>query len=247
MATLDTYQEYAQNAIENFALKDAESRYLFVNAVKDLKVERVLDVGCGAGQELLPFVEKTDAFCVGVDAAAELGAVGGEFIRRTGSENRIGFTRSFGEHLPFADQSFDVVLCRVALPYMNNRQTIAEIARVLRPNGVFLLKTHAPAFYLGMIRRRWKTFSAKQIAYPLICFAGGAWHLLTGKQLQNGFWAGKEVFQTKGFLKREFAKNNLRIEGYLSDTNIETPSFLIIKNDFNAKAQRSEDAKIQNI
>ena len=229
MTTLDTYQEYAQNAIANFALKDAESRYLFVNAVKDLRVERVLDVGCGAGQELVPFVEKTGAFCVGVDVAAELGAVASEFFKRINSENRVAFTRSDGESLPFAAESFDVVLCRVALPYMDNRRTIAEIGRVLRPGGVFLLKTHAPAFYLGMIRQRWKSFSPKQIAYPLICLAGGTWHLLTGKQLRDGFWKGKEVYQTRGFLEREFEKNNLRIIGFLSDTNVETPSFVIKK------------------
>lgn len=231
MATLDTYKEYAEYVMKTFALKDAKSRHLLVDAVSHLKIKRVLDIGCGAGQELLPFVEKTDAFCVGIDAAAELGEVTNEFFKQSDFKDRITFTRSFGERLPFADASFDVVLCRVAIPYMHNRQTIAEVARVLRPNGVFLLKTHAPAFYLGMIRRRWKSFSAKQIAYPLICLAGGTWHLLTGKQLQNGFWKGKEVYQTKEFLKREFAKNNLRLEGHLSDTNIETPSFVIVKND----------------
>ena len=52
MTTLDTYKEYAQQTIENLAGKDAASRYLFVNAVKDLKVETILDVGCGAGQKL---------------------------------------------------------------------------------------------------------------------------------------------------------------------------------------------------
>lgn len=242
-ATLDTYEEYAREAIENYARRDAESRYLFVNAVKNLEVKRVLDVGCGAGQELLPFVEKTRAFCVGVDAARELGAVGTQFLKETNAGNRVAFTRSFGERLPFAGRSFDVVLCRVALPYMHNREAIAEIARVLRPGGIFLLKTHAPAFYFGMIRRRFKSFSPKQIAYPLICLAGGAWHSLTGKQLRNGFWKGKEVYQTTGFLKRELAKNDLRIDGYLSDTNVETPSFVIIKNAFNAKAQSREDAK----
>ena len=229
MTTLDNYREYAQDAIEKHALKDAERRYLFVNAVKNLKIERVLDVGCGAGQELLPFIEKTGAFCVGIDAGAELGKVAKILFQKNDSENRVAFTRSFGEFLPFADESFDVVLCRVALPYMNNRKTIAEIARVLRPGGIFLLKTHAPAFYFGMIRQRWKSFSVKQIAYPLVCLAGGAWHSLTGKQLQTGFWAGKEVYQTEKFLKREFAKNNLQIEGYLSDTNVETPSFVIRK------------------
>lgn len=231
MTATDNYQEYTSQAIENFALRDAESRYLLVNAVGDLRAEKVLDVGCGAGQELLPFMEKTSAFCVGIDVAEELGKVAVKFFQR---QNKAAFVRSRGEILPFADESFDVVLCRVALPYMNNRhmnnrRTIAEVARVLRPNGIFLLKTHALAFYLGMIRRRWRTFSVKQIAYPLICLAGGTWHFLTGRQPQNGFWAGKKVFQTEGFLRRELAKNNLRIEGCLPDTNPETPSFVIKK------------------
>jgi len=230
MATLDNYQEYAQQSIENFARREAADKYLLLNAVKDLPVKMVLDVGCGAGQELVPFIEKTDAFCIGIDAAAKLGAVTNAFFDEFNYPNRAAFTRSYGESLPFADASFDVVLCRVALPYMNNRRTIAEVARVLRPNGIFLLKIHAPAFYFGMIRERWKTFSLRQIAYPLICLAGGAWHSLTGRQLQKGFWAGKEVYQTEGFLKREFAKNNLRIVGHLSDTNVETPSFVIAKN-----------------
>lgn len=228
-ATLDSYEEYARAAIENYNRQDAESRYLLANVVKDLEVKRVLDVGCGAGQELISFVEKTKAFCVGVDAAAELGAIGGAFLKKINSGNRVAFTRSLGERLPFADASFDVVLCRVALPYMDNRETIAEVARVLRSGGIFLLKTHAPVFYFGMIQRRWKSFSPKQIAYPLICLAGGAWHSLTGRQLRKGFWKGKEVYQTTGYLRREFAKNNLRIEGYLSDTNVETPSYIVRK------------------
>ncbi len=232
MTTLDTYEEYARQTIENFARKDAASRRLFVNAVSGSDIKTVLDVGCGAGQELLPFIEETGAFCVGIDVAPELGVVTQKFFRAMrADETRAAFTRSNGETLPFSDASFDVVLCRVALPYMNNRRTIAEIARVLRPNGVFLLKTHAPRFYFGMISERWKTRSVKQIAYPVICLAGGAWHSLTGKQLQKGFWQGKEVYQTERFLRKEFARNNLRIEGFLADTNPKTPSFVVVKND----------------
>jgi ubiquinone/menaquinone biosynthesis C-methylase UbiE len=230
MTTLDSYQEYAEAALENYAQKDAASRYLLFDAVKDLKIERVLDVGCGAGQELFPFLEKTGAFCVGIDIAEELGVVTGKVFNEKGFSARTDFARSKGEELPFADESFDVVLCRVALPYMNNRQTIAEIARILKPKGVFLLKIHAPPFYLVMIRERLPKLSVKQLAYPLICLTGSVWHLLTGRQLQNGFWKGKEVFQTRGFLRRECEKNNLRIERELPDTNIQTPSFVIVKN-----------------
>ncbi len=230
MTTLDTYREYAENSIENFARRDAASRNLFVNAVADSEVKKVLDVGCGAGQELIPFAEKRGAFCVGVDLGKELGAVAKIFVEKTDFAEKVSFARSNGERLPFANASFDVVLCRVALPYMNNRTTLAEVGRVLRTGGVFLLKTHTPAFYFGMIKKRLRSLSVKQIAYPLICLAGGAYHSLTGKQLQKGFWAGKEVYQTERFLRRELAKNNLKITGFLSDTNIATPSFIIVKN-----------------
>ena len=227
--TISNYQEYAQTAIENFAQKDAKSRYLLVDAVKDKSVKSVLDVGCGAGQELLPFLEKTSAFCVGVDAADELGKVTKDIFREKEFENRFAFVRSFGENLPFADASFDVVLCRVALPYMNNRRAVAEVSRILKPGGIFLLKIHAPAFYFGMIRQRIGSFSPKQIAYPLICLAGGIVHSISGKQLQNGFWKGKEIYQTRRFVKKECGRNNLKIEGFLSDTNPQTPSFVIVK------------------
>ncbi|CAN5380820.1 hypothetical protein BH20ACI1_BH20ACI1_00590 [soil metagenome] len=230
MSALSNYREYTEQAIANFAQKDAANRYLLVDAVADLKPEKVLDVGCGAGQELLPFLEKTDAFCVGIDAAEELGQVTRTIFLDKDFKSKFAFARSLGENLPFAEASFDVFLCRVAIPYMNNRQTIAEIARILRPEGVFLLKTHAPAFYFGMIKQRLKTLSPKQLAYPIFCLTGGIFHSLTGKQPQKGFWRGKEVFQTNSFIEKECARNNLRIEGFLSDTNPETPSFVIVKN-----------------
>ncbi|CAN5478436.1 hypothetical protein BH10ACI1_BH10ACI1_30820 [soil metagenome] len=229
MTTISNYQEYTQTAIENFAQKNAKSRYLLVDAVKDKSPKIVLDVGCGAGQELLPFLEKTDAFCVGVDAAEELGKVTKDVFCEKKFENRFSFVRSFGEKMPFADISFDVVLCRVALPYMDNRRAFAEISRILKTGGTFLLKTHAPAFYFGMVKQRIKTFSPKQIAYPLICLTGGIVHSISGKQMQKGFWKGKEIYQTQKFIEKECARNGMKIEGYLSDTNAETPSFVIVK------------------
>ena len=226
METLNEFEKYTQQALANFASKDAAKRDLLVDAVKDLKIEKVLDLGCGAGQELLPFLEKTDAVCIGVDIDKKLGRMTKNLAVET---ERLSFVRSPGEKLPFADGSFDVVLCRVALPYMNNRAAIGEIARVLRPGGVFLLKTHAPLFYLGMIRDRLKTLSARQLAYPLICLAASFWHLLTARQLQKGFWQGKEIFQTRAFLEREFAKNGLEIRDQLPDGNRAAPSFMVVK------------------
>lgn len=223
---LAEYEDYATESMKNFAKRDAVKRYALVDSLKDLKPEKVLDLGCGAGQELLPFLERTDAVCVGVDRAEKLG----EFTKNTfAGKERAVFVRSAGENLPFEDASFDVILCLVALPYMDNQKAIGEISRVLKPNGVLILKVHAPLFFFGMMRERIKTLNPKQLIYPLICLAGTCWHLLTGKQLQKGFWKGKEVFQTRRFLEKEFAKNNMQIKKSLPDNNSQTPSFYVVK------------------
>ena len=105
MTTLDSYQEYAQAALDNYANKDEASRYLLFDSVKDLNIKKVLDVGCGAGQELLPFLEKSEAFCVGIDIAEELGKVTENFFSEKGFSERANFARSKGEELPFAGES----------------------------------------------------------------------------------------------------------------------------------------------
>jgi Methylase involved in ubiquinone/menaquinone biosynthesis len=230
MSRNGSYIDYAQNAIEHYESFDEQSRYQLLNETDFEKLEAVLDVGCGAGQQLLPFAEKTNALCIGVDIGKEVGIVGRELFRRKNLEGRAEFFCARGEELPFAENTFDVVICRVALPYMNNRRALAEISRVLKTGGKLFLKTHAPRFYFGMIRRRITTFNPKQIAYPIISLAGGTWNLLTGKQPEGDFWKGKEIFQTEKFLRRELSLNNLRIEKTLPDSNSETPSYLIVKN-----------------
>lgn len=227
MSNKSNYRQYAEQIIAGYP--ESNQPDLLIDAVKDLEIKRVLDVGCGAGQEMIPFAERRGVFCVGIDVGAELGEVGNGFVGELGQADRVNFARSQGSDLPFASASFDVVLCRVALPYMNNKKAIAEVARVLRPGGVYLLKTHAPAFYIGMLKRRLGTFQIRQYAYPLICLAGGLWHQFTGRQLEHGLWSGKETYQTGGFLKRELAKHGLEITGTLPDTNIQTPSFYIVK------------------
>lgn len=226
--TLDSYSDYADAALRNYANRDKASRNLLFDAVKNRNLERILDVGCSVGQEFFPFLEKTDAVCYGVDIAEELGILTKKTFVEKYSE-RVNFVRSAGEILPFADKSFDLVLCRVSIPYMNNKMAIAEVARVLKKGGVYLLKTHAPPFYFRMIAERAKSLNPKQVAYPVICLAASIWHSATGKQLENGIWRGKEIFQTRNFLEKEFAKHGMKVERELADTNPQSPSYFVVK------------------
>lgn len=229
MVELETYIQYAKLTLQNFTQTSEMQRNALVNELGDFQVKRALDVGCGAGLSLLPFAENKDSFCVGIDIGEEVGEVGNTIFREQGFAEKGSFMRALGEELPFANESFDVVICRVALPYMDNHKALSEISRVLRAGGKFFLKIHAPLFYWGMIKERAKTLNPKQVAYPIICLIGGTINRVSGKHPRGNFWKGKEVYQTRKSLAKELEKRGLKIIKELPDTNDGTPSFLIEK------------------
>jgi ubiquinone/menaquinone biosynthesis C-methylase UbiE len=104
---------------------------------------RVLDLGCGAGdsvdlfRSLEPRVQWT-----GADIAQSP-----EVAQRTRTD--ADFVTFDGEHLPFADTSFDLVYCKQVLEHVRRPQPLlAEVARVLRPAGWLAGSTsHLEAFH----------------------------------------------------------------------------------------------------
>ncbi|WP_353814463.1 bifunctional 2-polyprenyl-6-hydroxyphenol methylase/3-demethylubiquinol 3-O-methyltransferase UbiG [Agromyces sp. SYSU T00266] len=100
---------------------------------------RLLDVGCGAGFLSEEFarsgftVSAIDPSPVAIAAARAHAEAGGLAI-----DYRLGR----GEQLPFADASVDVATsCDVLEHVADLGRVIAEVARVLRPGGVFLYDT----------------------------------------------------------------------------------------------------------
>ena len=61
MTKTGNYLEYAQLTLRDFAKIDLAKRNALVNELGDFAVKRVLDVGCGAGLQLLPFAENKNA------------------------------------------------------------------------------------------------------------------------------------------------------------------------------------------
>ncbi len=93
-------------------------------------LQRVLDIGTGGGERLIAFAEHFGSG-IGIDADPAMIAVAEE---NTPSELtcRLKFLAMDAAALEFPDASFDVVLNRHAPAYPD------EIARVLRPGGVFI-------------------------------------------------------------------------------------------------------------
>ncbi|HEX8035005.1 MAG TPA: class I SAM-dependent methyltransferase [Ktedonobacterales bacterium] len=100
--------------------------------------ERVLDAGSGAGHSALAFAPYV-AQVVALDLADAMLAQGRRLATERGIAN-VTFRRGDIEALDEPDGSFDVVTSRYsAHHYPHPRRALAEIARVLKPGGVFLL------------------------------------------------------------------------------------------------------------
>jgi SAM-dependent methyltransferase len=97
---------------------------------------RILDVGCGAGQTLVASNLRPGVLAVGVDVDHSALLLG----RRL--SDTICFIRAEGEALPFENGSFDLIISRVAVPYMRVDGALAEMGRVLRPGGSLWLVLH---------------------------------------------------------------------------------------------------------
>ena len=150
----------------------------------------ILDLGCGIGR----FAEALSAevkSIVGIDISAEM--VGAAW-RRCGGLANASFLQTSGHDLAaFAENSFDLVLAVDTLPYlvqsgMSVAEThFAEVARVLRPGGDFLLLNFSyrgdPEQDRTDIRRLGGTFGFEVLREGVSAFTlwdGLAFHLVKG-------------------------------------------------------------------
>lgn len=105
--------------------------------------DRVLDVGCGEGRHTLSAWLEYPVHAVGLDlSAGDLATAAGrrdEFADSAPEQARASFLRGSALELPFADATFDVVVCSEVLEHIHDhRGVLTEIARVLKPGGRFV-------------------------------------------------------------------------------------------------------------
>ena len=94
-----------------------------------------LDIGCGNGALLYALSDRINSG-IGVD---ESGGILERARIKNAENEHISFTKIDGPVLPFPDDSFDVVTSLMSFRYLDWDPLLAEIKRVMRPGGKFLI------------------------------------------------------------------------------------------------------------
>lgn len=150
----------ADDAWEDFHVEKAKSTYpkwpneLLLKLCFGSYLERrlaldasmsVLDVGCGFGNNLLPFL---DAGCkgAGTEVTDETAKLAQDILKDRGYESTI--RAGHNQELPFDDNQFDILLSINVLHYEKTEDDIhaslREYSRVMKPDGAMILFTVGP-------------------------------------------------------------------------------------------------------
>ncbi len=97
-----------------------------------------LEIGCGTGQ-LLPDLKARSDFVVGLDRSSSMLAA----ANRNGVAAGTAICVADASEIPFVDGSFTTVVSTFPANFISARNTLDEVARVLKPGGAFVVVVSA--------------------------------------------------------------------------------------------------------
>lgn len=116
--------------------------------------KRVLEVGCGAGTDLARFA-KGGAVVTGVDVAASAIELARQNFQQQGLVADL--READGEHLPFRDETFDLVYAHGVVQYTADGQGLVdECRRVLKPGGEAVFQVYNRISWLNALSKLMK-------------------------------------------------------------------------------------------
>ncbi len=156
-ATFDAYEQWAPHypPVAHNPLMRAEQR-----AMLDLwpaaAGATALDLACGTGRYSRILAQSGAAKVVSVDFSPAM-------LRTVGTHRvRAGMSQ-----LPFPDETFDVVICGLAIGHAPDIDAwMAEVARILRTGGVLLYSDFHPAAARAGLPRTFKDAENRTVVVP---------------------------------------------------------------------------------
>jgi SAM-dependent methyltransferase len=106
-----------------------------LHVLGDVAGRDILELGCGAAQGAIDLA-RAGAWPVGLDLSEGQLAHARRLILEAGVE--VALVQASAEAVPLADASFDLVFCdHGAMNFADPYRTVPEVARLLRPGGLF--------------------------------------------------------------------------------------------------------------
>jgi ubiquinone/menaquinone biosynthesis C-methylase UbiE len=140
----------------------------------------VLDLGCGEGRHVISAYVEANVHSVGVDLCLDdlktTRDKFADFAEPDNAEKSFGLSSANALELPFADNTFDKVICSEVLEHIPDYQgALREVERVLKPGGLFC----------ASVPRRWpeKICWALSEAYHQV--PGGHLRIFRGTELRQ--------------------------------------------------------------
>ena len=133
------------NRVISFGI-DIKWRNKVVELVKKQKPNTILDIATGTGDLAINLVKTGATKIVGLDISPGMLEVGKLKVKNKNLQAKIEMVIGDSEDLPFEDNTFDAITVAFGVRnFMNLEKGLAEILRVLKPQGLFvILETSVP-------------------------------------------------------------------------------------------------------
>ena len=111
----------------------------------------VLELGCGLG-DLLADMLSEGYDCRAIEHSPQMVAAARDTLRKRKVGQPAWVIQGSAQNLPFPDSIFDTVVSTFPSDYISDPNTIAEIARVLRPGGHVIIVMGANLLPVGFLQ-----------------------------------------------------------------------------------------------
>ncbi|MBI3910129.1 MAG: class I SAM-dependent methyltransferase [Armatimonadetes bacterium] len=175
---------YAQAEYE----RSRQPGYAYIPGDLALGAQRVLEIGCLGAHGLISLREQHDrrAWWLGVELSSQWCDEARKLIARHGQAHPNGHllvVQADGTQLPCRAAQFDLIICKLVLPYADNRGLLAEMARALSPSGKAILQIHVPRYYILLVLDGVRNLS-KWSVYGIRCLLNYWIFCLIGRQVR---------------------------------------------------------------
>ncbi|MBK0370655.1 bifunctional demethylmenaquinone methyltransferase/2-methoxy-6-polyprenyl-1,4-benzoquinol methylase UbiE [Flavobacterium agrisoli] len=133
------------NRVISFGI-DVKWRKNVLKIVAEKKPNTILDIATGTGDLAILLAQTNAEKIVGLDISEGMLQVGEKKIKAKNLSKTIEMVLGDSEKIPFQDNTFDAITVAFGVRNFENLETgLAEILRVLKPNGIFvILETSVP-------------------------------------------------------------------------------------------------------